>query len=275
MWKILQMDKDRSARNLILRLTLVLVFALTFSRSAEIDAQEVNAKMVGGSFEPSAAGYKVAYISTPDYFCSGALVGTRAILTAAHCVVGGPSASEFAVYVGRDWYQVESTWYHPKYDQNQTPYQSAKYDLGMIILSKSVTSTKPLSILSGRPLRRGARLLIAGYGTNERSNDPSRSFIDNFKVGVANVVKVDGRQIFSSYRSNGASTCAGDSGGPASVSYGRSSIALAGIVSAGINTVTNDNRCELREDGSSIYVDLQSSASRAFLRAFKGLKYVR
>lgn len=269
-------NKHNSVRTFISRLALTLIIALCGTHASKTYSQEINTKMLGGSFEPSIAGYKVAFISTPGYYCSGALVGKRAVLTAAHCIADdGLAAAEFGVYVGRDWYEVERAWYHSKYDPNQSIYQAAKYDLGMLILKRSVTSIKPLAILNSRRVQRGAQLLIAGYGTNELSDDPNRSFMDNFKVGVAKVVKADGRRIFSSYRSNGASTCAGDSGGPASVVYGRSNIALAGIVSAGVNTVTNDNRCELRSDGSSIYVDLQSPSSKAFLRAFKGLRYAR
>jgi V8-like Glu-specific endopeptidase len=272
---LFQITKNSFAINLLSRLALSLVIVLCSASVSAASAQEVNTNMVGGSFEPSIAGYKVAFIVTHDHACSGALVGKYAILTAAHCVAQVQTTSDFAVYVGRDWYQVESAWYHSKFDPNQTVNRAAKYDLGMLILNRPVTSIKPLSILSGRRVKRGAQLLIAGYGTNELSNDPMRSMFDNFKIGVASVVKADGHHLFSTYRSNGASTCAGDSGGPASVAYGRTSIALAGVVSAGVNTVSGDNRCELRADGLSMYVDLQSPSSKAFLRAFRGIKYVR
>lgn len=267
--------QNKSARNLLSRLALTLVIVLCAASVSAASAQEVNTNMVGGSFEPSIAGYKVAFIATQDYTCSGALVGRYAILTAAHCVAQVQTISDFAVYVGRDWYQVESAWYHSRFDPNQSASRAAKYDLGMLILDRPVTSTKPLSILASRRVKRGSQLLIAGYGTNELSNDPLRSIIDNFKIGLANVVRADSHLLFSTYRSNGASTCAGDSGGPASVAYGRASIALAGIVSAGVNTVSSDNRCKLRADGLSIYVDLQSRSSKAFLREFKGIKYAR
>jgi hypothetical protein len=257
------------------RLAAAAILAISCSLTSVARAQEVNAKIIGGSFQNSATPNNVALISTPDYSCSGALVGQRAVLTAAHCIAEGPAASQFSVYVGRQWYQVESAWYQSKYDPSQPASVSAKYDLGMLILTRPVTSTRPLAILSGRRLKRGSQITISGYGANEISNDPNRPAIDNLKVGAARVVGTDGRVIFSTFSSNGASTCAGDSGGPASVAYGRSGLALAGIVSAGVNTVTNDNRCELRADGASIYVDLQSPSSKAFLRAFKGLKYVR
>ena len=255
--------------------SLAAMLAFCCSLAHEARAQELNAKIIGGSFQGATIDSNVALISTPDYSCSGALVGQRAILTAAHCIVEGPTASQFNVYVGRQWYQVQSTWYQSKFNPREAASQSARYDLGMLILTKPVTAINPLPILRGRRLKRGAQITISGYGTNEDSNDPNRSLIDNLKVGMARVMRADGRVLLSTSISNGASTCAGDSGGPASVSYGRSSIALAGIVSAGVNTVSDDNRCELRGDGSSIYVDLQSPSSKAFLRAFKGLNYVR
>ena len=237
-------------------------------------AQDISAKMVGGEFAPSLAGGRVAYISTPNYSCSGVLVGRRSVLTAAHCVATGPTTDQYGIYVGEEWHTVESLWYHRRYNPSKNAYDSSPYDLGMIILNEAVTSVTPMPIVSGKPLRRGATIAIAGYGTNELSGDPNRSFIDNFKIGFSRIVRTDGKRLIATHSSFQASTCPGDSGGPATAQYRRNTFGLVGIISAGINTET-EGGCQLNDDGSFIHVDLQSASSKAFLKAFPGLKYVR
>jgi V8-like Glu-specific endopeptidase len=206
--------------------------------------------------------------------CSGTLVGPREILTAAHCIAEGPGAAGTRVYVANSRRSVESAWYHSQYVPSQSPSESARFDLGMLILSEPVTNMSPIPVLRGRRITRGTKILIAGYGSNERSDDPNRSFRDNFKVGLSRVILADGNHLFASHRAFSASACSGDSGGPAIIAIGKRSLAVAGTLSAGIN-VSEGGKCYLRGDGTFVEVDLQSVSSRAFLRSFPGVRYVR
>jgi hypothetical protein len=160
-----------------------------------------------------------------------------------------------------------------EYNPSQSPAAMARYDLGMLILSEPVDSLAPIPVLRGKRVTTGTKILIAGYGSNERSDDPSRSFIDNFKLGYSKVTNADGKHLFASHRAFRASACSGDSGGPAMVAVGRS-LALVGSLSAGINR-SEGGRCYLRGDGSFIEVDLQSPSSRSFLKYFQGVQYIR
>jgi hypothetical protein len=144
----------------------------------------------------------------------------------------------------------------------------------MLILSEAIDSLSPIPVLRGKRITKGTKILIAGYGSNELSDDPSRSFSDNFKLGFSRVTEADGKQLFASHRAFRASACSGDSGGPAMVPFGKKSLALVGALSAGIN-LTDGGRCYLRGDGSFIEVDLQSPSSRSFLKYFQGVQYVR
>jgi V8-like Glu-specific endopeptidase len=236
--------------------------------------QEVSVKMIGGQFRPSAAGGEVTFIFAQKFSCSGVLVGRREVLTAAHCVSAGIKAADYAVFAAGAWRRVASIWHHPKYVAGQPPLSMARYDVGVIVLSEPVTDLSPLPILKGKKVTRGTTIAIAGYGTNELSSDENRSFIDNFKVGLSRVMKADGNHLFANHQAYQTSACQGDSGGPAIMQYKKGAFAVVGVVSAGINRVEN-NQCVLRGDGLFVHPDLQSSSSRSFLSAFRGIRYAR
>jgi hypothetical protein len=250
----------------------LLAFLVSFGACAVARAEEVRAKIIGGDFFPSAAGWRVAFIISDSFSCSGVLVGEREVLTAAHCVVG-TTTGELGVFVGGDWHSVESSWYHPSYDRQVAPVRSARYDLGMLVLSAPVTGTSPFPILRRKRVTRGSTIYMAGYGANERSDQPGRSFLDDFKIGATRLFDVSRGVLQGDHRAYRSSTCSGDSGGPATFFYKRNELAVVGILSAGTNKVI-DNRCRLKHGGKFIYVDLQSASSREFLAYFPGVRYV-
>ena len=237
-------------------------------------AQQASVNIIGGEFAPRYAGQDVTFIETDEYGCSGTLIGSREVLTAAHCIANGPGPSGYRVYVGRQWMSVQSAWYHARYDDSQPAYRMGKYDLGMLILSQPVTTVPPIPVLRGSRIARGTKVAIAVYGTNERSGSPGRSFLDDFKIGLSRVTEANGHTLNCFHRAFNASTCSGDSGGPVMVAYSKKGLAVVGVISSGTNRLRNDT-CYLYGGGFFSTTDLQSPASRSFLSNFKGVRYAR
>jgi len=103
---------------------------------------------------------------------SGALVHRRAVLTAAH-VAGGRSGSEVAVQfnAGPDPVTViaEQVHVHPRFTGAARPFMF--HDLALVVLSRAAPSGVPVYRLHRRPLARGARLLLVGYGASGAGNE--------------------------------------------------------------------------------------------------------
>ena len=237
-----------------------------------LQAQEVSSKLLGGEYAPSAAGRRTAYIESGEGSCSGTLVGPNLVLTAGHCVSDSDIPSDYTVFVGDEAHSVESLWQHESYDPSAEDEDAAPYDLGMLVLSNSVTTYAPIPILTGHRLQKGEQYYLAGYGTNEDTWDTSRSFIDNFKIGATTLEYRDSSLLWGTHTPFGSSICAGDSGGPAYLVEGDLA-ALVGVASIGLNTESG-NECILIEDGEFAHVDLQSASSRSFLAAFNGVEYI-
>jgi V8-like Glu-specific endopeptidase len=117
--------------------------------------------------------------------CSAAMIGRDLALTAAHCVTVPPDvgcevdsrsdnqtveesclmmAGEFIV-AGPDsgWIPVEVVRPHPQYDRSQRQGP----DLALVKLAQPLPSNLAPALLATRPIQRGDRLTIVGYGIND------------------------------------------------------------------------------------------------------------
>jgi len=251
-------------------LILLTILFLTFTPAA-ICAQEVKPQIVGGQFTRLDLG-PVALILWQSYRCSGILVGPREVLTAGHCVGDSSANSDYSVIVGGGVYSVESRYYNRSYNPNGIVELNAPYDLGILILSTPVTGTSPIPVLFNDVLTAGESATIYGYGTNEFSGLPGRYPWEDAKTGLMVVTDASGGLLSSIHYLGGASTCHGDSGGPAIQTINGYSV-VVGTLTIGINSVIADT-CYLNSDGSFSYVDLQSSTSQGFMLNFPGITYI-
>jgi trypsin len=240
--------------------------ALAFAGPARAagPAPAAHASVVGGAPAPAAAWPFMAALLDPHrphsldaQFCGGTLVGPRAVVTAAHCVLDrGPG--DVAVSFGTVLADAAPRWavsaviVHPGYD----PADFGHHDLAVLRLAADAPFAPAALAIHGED-RAGTPALVAGFG-NLRARGAG-AYPDVLHQGslVIGARRCDGRPFDRRLDLCAApapgvrtSSCDGDSGGPLVVG-GR----LAGVVSFG------PAGC----DGESYFVRV--SAERAFLDA--------
>lgn len=261
-----------SARSILSAMAFAVVASLVPHITIhEALAQEFTAQIIGGRPAPSLVKGPVALVFTGNAVCSGVLVGSRTVLTAGHCATEDFAIENYRIVVGGETYRSTAVTLHPLFDMAANARESAPYDIGVIELSR-MPSVAPIPVFIDRPIPPGTELTIAGYGTHESSAGASEPE-ELAKVGrsVVDNVSRDG-VIFQQHAGGGASTCPGDSGGPAILRDSGYS-GVAGTLSIGTNQVNGDN-CNLTGGGRFGHVYLQSSTIRRFLSLFADIQYI-
>ncbi|OLY85521.1 Proclotting enzyme [Smittium mucronatum] len=270
---------------------VVIIFWYLVSVSAQTNQvqQSVLDRILNG-FQATSSSFQYAsfiYINlgSTGVVCTGSLISSNAILTAAHCLVnssGSPyDSSEVSVSVGSleniqsnpNIYGASSLITHPKYDR------SAKTnDIGIILLKSSVTQVSQFAKIYDLPVQSSIQLQAAGWGVT--SNDPSSQAPSSTLIYAP--ISISSSDSCLKYNSNwsgnngpvictqnvnGQDTCFGDSGGPLAVSSD-SSRPILGITSFGVDPSSNSSSLQCGADGgfgyytnANYYIDWISSTS--------------
>ncbi|XP_069683972.1 serine protease gd-like isoform X1 [Periplaneta americana] len=207
------------------------------------------------------------------YMCGGSFVGTRTVITAAHCVTkhGKPlNASDIIAYLGRYdlRYQKEEdsqdknvahVLVHPTYN-----YTSLKDDIAMLILSGSVEVTlnvRPVCLWDQEDTDLASIVdkegLVVGWGLNEKGQFSER--LKTVKMPVVNRLTciMSDPDFFAHFTSNTSycagfrnesSPCNGDSGGgmvfPKQQAVGGQIWMLRGVVSTSRPRNDDNTKCD-------------------------------
>lgn len=155
--------------------------------------------------------------------CTATLVGSKTVLTAAHCVVTENAPykllSPVHFYVGGfkgTKYVASSVAVHANYAGGN------KSDIAVVRLSKSVTNVTPMIIANQGPVT-GEKVTLVGYGkTSEKADDFGT------KRKATNVVYSITTQTYSlkGTSSGHGNICNGDSGGPTFIWRGNREVVL-------------------------------------------------
>jgi V8-like Glu-specific endopeptidase len=135
--------------------------------------------------------------------CTATLVGSKTVLTAAHCVDGVSSAT---FKVGGKTYYATKAAKHGSYVKGVLN----AYDVAVVVLAQQVTGVAPAS-LSKTPPQPGQGITVVGYGITKSGLTDSGT-----KRSAKNAISKVYTQYFRYSGSGGGAgnVCQGDSGGP-------------------------------------------------------------
>jgi trypsin len=174
--------------------------------------------------------------------CSGTLIETQVVLTAAHCVYGQTGPFQIAVN-GKtlndgQLYDINALWTHPRYDAftNQN-------DIALLHVKKAVNVSRLGSLPADSGKKKIKKYTIVGWGTNQNydiTNQLSALNLDDqteasrkfFKRFFNPNTMIGAGRFFKSERIYGGG-CTGDSGGPLFEGANGGNHVVVGITSFG------------------------------------------
>ena len=186
----------------------------------------------------------------PVSHCSGTVIGSHAVLTAAHCVSGNPIEVSI-VPGGAPEIPAQSFAVHPEYVPSPYP-----LDIAVITTSLPV-GRRTIPLLLSRAGRVGETAVLAGWGVEQVGGSGV------LRAGVAVVDFVGETFMTTRFANSETATCGGDSGGPLLLSESGEWI-LAGVTATGVfNPGTNAPPCR---NGISVYAGVRAATTSSFIR---------
>jgi hypothetical protein len=160
-------------------------------------------------------------------YCSGSIIGRRAVLSAAHCV---EDMDEIRIKVGGVWRSSRNFVKHPDARVDGGKIEDPTHDLSVIQLPSDHT-VQPLKIASSALLAEGDEFSIYGFGQSGELLESG----NELRSGRMEAEQIRDGYFESTYSDDSSSICFGDSGGPAILAPSGGKVAdplIVGVASA-------------------------------------------
>jgi MYXO-CTERM domain-containing protein len=207
---------------------VVWLCSLRSADAAELSAAPAVQKIYGGQLAGTCQWPSAVGLLGDTMQCTGALVHPELVITAGHCLEGGPLHT---VVLGEDIHartgqtSIAECVRHPDYLADYPTYA----DFMVCRLSEPLTHVPIVPIAMGceaEELVPGVAVVIAGYGLADDGQPEGRK-----RVVTVPLESVDGLYAFAG--SNGMGSCDGDSGGPSYVRLSDASWRVVGTTTGG------------------------------------------
>ncbi len=248
------MRNSKSAFWQSLVLSIVLLFSVCFgSALADEASNNKSSKIIGGvEASPGAWPWMGVLVTaggelSQSFYCGASLIGSKWIVTAAHCV-NGISASSIEVVLGvhnlatgsGERHTVKKIYVHPSYNSF-----SEDSDIALLELNES-SSFQPISLVDAGMNIDGYTATVIGWGNMSATSSNYPDVLQQVEVPVVTNDEcnenysvlpwydnpITDTMVCAGYDQGGKDSCQGDSGGPMMISH-EGAWKLAGVVSWG------------------------------------------